>query len=107
MPAICSSIQSWVGALFLVVVLSACGAVGNTQRAQLAISKDGSYTLNGEVVQAAELKNALLAMKPANADLVLSVVASPEASYQAVALAMQAAQSVGAHIGLVGSVSSE
>jgi biopolymer transport protein ExbD len=70
--------------------------------AKLEVSETGAYTLDGASVSRDELKHAVRAKRPKKGNLLLHVVASPNASYEAVGHAMQAAQFAGAQVGIVG-----
>ena len=70
--------------------------------ARLEVSDVGAYALDGMAVPKDELKHALRAKRPENGKLLLHVVASPQASFEAVGHAMQAAQYAGAQVGIVG-----
>jgi len=86
-------------------VLTSLACSSEKERAvtvKLEVSETGSYTLDGAVVPKEELKFVLRAKRPENGVLLLHVVASPNASFEAVGQAMQAAQFAGAQVGIVG-----
>ena len=70
--------------------------------AKLEVSETGAYTLDGASVSREDLKHAVRAKRPDKGELLLHVVASPKASFEAVGHAMQAAQFAGAQVGIVG-----
>jgi biopolymer transport protein ExbD len=70
--------------------------------AKLEVSEAGTYTLDGTSVTKEELKHAVRAKRPEKGKLVLHIVASPKASFEAVGQATQAAQFAGAEVGIVG-----
>lgn len=105
----CSRTLVVKGALLLTLspALVSCGASASVVRAELVISASGEYTLDGSAVAEPELKHQLRAKRPASGELQLSFIVSPQASFESVGRAMQAAQYAGAKVGIVGNVSSK
>lgn len=86
----------------LSVVLVACFERAPTVHAKLSISAAGVFTLDGVVVEAVNMKEALLAKRPKNGAFFVSIHVSPEAKLTAVVAAMEAAKLAEASVGLVG-----
>ena len=92
-----------VFSLLAALLSPACGSVpGPVETTKLKVCEDGTYILGGVLVSSEELRSTLEAKRSARGQLLVHVVASPKASYDAVAKAMEAAQAAGAKVGIVG-----
>jgi biopolymer transport protein ExbD len=69
---------------------------------KLEVSEFGSYSLQGKPVKQGALIEALLSEREPGKQLVVHVIPSPRAKYEAVQAAMQAIQQVGGSVGIVG-----
>ena len=86
----------------VVVLASGCTSPGPSVVVKLQVSELGTYSLDGSLVEAEALKDAVLAKHQEGKQLVVHIIPSSKARYEAVEVAVRAARDAGASIGMVG-----
>jgi biopolymer transport protein ExbD len=69
---------------------------------RLEVSELGAYSVDGRPVEGVALRDALLAKRRPGEPLLVHIVPSPKANYEAVEAAVKAARDSSATIGMVG-----
>ena len=85
-----------------VLLASGCASPSNSVVVRLEVSELGAYSVDGSLVERAALKDALLAKRRNGKKLLIHIVPSSKAKYEAVEAAVKAVQDSGATLGMVG-----
>ena len=86
----------------LAAALAGCAAEQPSPTVRLEISTNGTYVVDGVVVEKAALANALSKKRKPDAKLLVHIVPQNGAPNEAIRGAVEAAQNAGANIGMVG-----
>ena len=86
------------------VISLACGCSSPAPQVivKLEVSEFGTYSVDGHVVERTALKEVLVAKRESGKRLLVHIIPSSRAKYEAVEAAAKAAQDSGASIGVVG-----
>jgi len=85
-----------------VLLASGCTSPSYSVVVKLEVSELGAYSVDGSLVERAALKDALLAKRRNGKKLLIHIVPSSKAKYEAVEAAVKAVQDSGASLGMVG-----
>jgi biopolymer transport protein ExbD len=95
-------VRALVGAAVVFAALAGCQTHEAARIVRLEVSSSNTYTVNGAPVAREALARVLLLHKREGQQLNVHVVPSQGAQYSAVFAAVEAVQSVGGNIGMVG-----
>lgn len=84
------------------LLASACTSQSSLEVVKLEVSELGAYSVDGRLAEGVALKDALLAKRRPGKQLLVHIVPSSKAKYEAVEAAVKAARDAGANIGMVG-----